>query len=108
MAPDLAVGEKIAQILGQVSKDIRKAPYVKKVILFGSYSKKSYTDESDIDIAVFIEDGAESILNEFKRVTFLCLGYGVDIQPQVFYEKELDEPIGIVEEIVESGVELIF
>lgn len=98
--------QNIKNVLTKFVEEILVADYVEKVILYGSYSKNTYNSNSDIDIAVFIKKDSVSILHEFKRVTFLALGHNADIQPQIFYSDELIDPVGIVEEILEYGIEL--
>lgn len=97
----------VYDILIPVVKRIKSESYVKKVYLYGSYCKGNYNEESDLDIAVFIDESKISIYEEYKRIAYLCLGYAIDIQPQVFSYDELCDPIGIVEEITENGVELV-
>ncbi|MHC9543698.1 MAG: nucleotidyltransferase domain-containing protein [Vulcanimicrobiota bacterium] len=41
-------------------KDIT-GPYLKKIILFGSYARKDYTSESDIDIMVLVDSDEDQI-----------------------------------------------
>ena len=62
---------------------------VKKAILFGSYAKGEATEESDIDIAAFVDnemsilnfcDIADKVINELgKNVDFI---YAADIIPR--------------------------
>lgn len=79
---------------------------IKRVILFGSYSCGTYTSQSDVDVAVFLEDGCAPLKDAYKAVSRIFGGYGLDFQPQVFYESESDSPIGILEEIFEHGIDI--
>lgn len=60
-----------------------------------------------MDIAVFIQNSNEVDVREvYKRLSNLCYEYPLDVQIQVFSESELLDPIGIVEEVIQYGIEL--
>lgn len=79
-----------------------------RVILYGSYSKGTFTKDSDIDLAIFIPDVCGSILDAYRTAVRICCAYGKDIQPQIFFTNELDMPIGIIEEILANGRDVTF
>jgi predicted nucleotidyltransferase len=82
-------------------------PEVRRIFLYGSYAQGRWNDESDIDIAVFIRNGEKEEIREvYKRLSALCYDYPLDVQIQVFFESELQNPMGIVEEITEYGIEI--
>lgn len=95
----------ISEIIKSVISAVEGKVRIKKVYLFGSYYNGTYTDDSDIDIAFFISSG-ENIFESYRKIIKITSRYPVDIQPQIFYESELDEKIGIVEEIIENGGEI--
>ena len=80
---------------------------VEKVVLFGSYARGNYTEDSDVDLAVF-----SSAFNNMTRVdglTFLlmqALDYQIDIQPQPYTMKDYIERTGLVDEIIKTGIEI--
>lgn len=81
--------------------------HIKRAIVFGSYAKGQFSNESDIDLAVFSDDfvGMEPI----ERFSFLFLAatdYDVDLQPLAFTTSDLIESVGIVEEILKTGIEI--
>ena len=104
------MGKIPKQIQGLIEDYVKKISNqipIKKAFLFGSYSKGTYNEESDIDIAIF-SDYFNS-MNRADGIYFLLLqamDYGVDIQPQAFTMKDYEEQLGIVEEIIETGIEL--
>lgn len=50
--------EKLNKILPEIEKSIREAfgEKVNKIILFGSYARGDYNEESDVDILVVVDD----------------------------------------------------
>ncbi len=79
---------------------------IKKIILYGSYSKGNYNDDSDIDLAFFINDINGNLRQAYNFILRLCSKYDFDVQPQVFYYYELEQPMGIIEEIVDFGIDI--
>jgi predicted nucleotidyltransferase len=80
-----------------------------RVMLFGSYAKGDFSKDSDIDIAVFLPSNFSNtdIVAINRLLCKLSSNYDTDIQTQVFLQDELLNPMGIVEEIVEYGIDII-
>lgn len=97
---------EIVSILRSLVKECQSIPQISKIILFGSYSKGNHTSESDIDVAFFVKETTASIFETYRSIAKISCRYTVDIQPQVFYESEQSEPLGIVEEIIEYGLDI--
>lgn len=93
-------------ILMDVCARIYRLPNVGKIILFGSYAKGDFSSESDMDLAVFFDTDRDCLLDEYRMVARICGNSEIDIQAQVFRLSELEEPCGIIEEIVTYGVEI--
>lgn len=98
-----ATQEIIVDYLKRVGNLIR----IEKVILFGSYARGQFNSESDIDLAVFSDDfmGMDAI-DRFRLLFLPATDYGVDLQPLAFTAKDLLEPAGLVEDIINTGVEI--
>ncbi|MFA5537558.1 MAG: nucleotidyltransferase domain-containing protein [Bacillota bacterium] len=80
---------------------------IEKAILFGSYAKGNFNDNSDIDIAIFSRHFTE--IGEKEAFMFLfmqTLDFKADLQPLAFTVEDYENPIGIVDEIIKTGVEL--
>ena len=83
-------------------------------MLYGSYAKNRWNQNSDIDLAVFISDpkhggssaGKESLRECYRLLSSYCYEYSLDVQLQVFHESELLNPMGIIEEVLECGIEI--
>ena len=76
-----------------------------KVILFGSYAKGNYNEDSDIDIAVVFYDYNNRM---DRQVELMKLTRGIDsrIEPHPFRENEFNLSNPIVNEIVKYGEEI--
>ncbi|MEQ8201931.1 MAG: nucleotidyltransferase domain-containing protein [Syntrophomonadaceae bacterium] len=80
---------------------------VDKVLLFGSYASGTFDDGSDIDLAIF-----SNYFQGMKRVdgiAFLlshALDYDLDIEPLAFTPDEYSERLGMVDEILKTGIEI--
>ena len=95
--------EIVIKYIQELSKDIT----IDKVIIFGSYAKNSYNEDSDIDIAIFSKDFKDS--SKIEDMSFLLIktsGLGIDLQPQPFTLEDYSNPEGLVKEILNTGVEL--
>lgn len=101
----IALPDDIKKIIDSVIDSAVKAVGVSKVYLFGSYYNGTYTEDSDIDLAFFIHNN-ECLLDAHRKIIRITSKYPIDIQPQIFYESELEEKIGIVGEILENGGEI--
>lgn len=78
-----------------------KYDYV-KIILFGSFVKGTYNDDSDIDIAVILKDYGN--LNDIQ-LELMRLRRKIDsrIEPHPFREKDFELSNPIVNEIIKYG-----
>lgn len=98
----ISLPDNIRDILDSVIKQAIECVKISRIYLFGSYYNGTHTEDSDLDIAFFIKTD-ESLLSAHRKIIKLTSKYPVDIQPQVFYECELKDGIGIVGEILENG-----
>jgi len=98
-----ALPNDIKKILVYVSSKIVKSEEVSEIMLYGSYAKGTWDAGSDIDMAVFLRDNIKDIHYFYKKFNRITMNSGYDFQIQVFNQFELQEPNGIVEEIVRFG-----
>jgi uncharacterized protein len=82
---------------------------VTSAVVFGSYANGNWTEESDIDLAVFSEDFSR--MDRVDAITFLLnrtLPYHLDIQPLAYdnqdLEREHENPF--IHEILTTGIKL--
>lgn len=102
------VPDEIVYILKCYVKDISEQLPGCRVLLFGSYAKGTFKKDSDIDIAVFLPSNylKKDLIRIFRLLCRLSGRYSCDIQPQIFFLDEFYNPTGIVEEIVEYGIDI--
>jgi predicted nucleotidyltransferase len=76
-----------------------------RIILFGSYAKGNFNDDSDIDIAVIFKDYSTSI---DMQLELMRLRRKIDsrIEPHPFRESEFELSNPIVNEIIKYGQEI--
>ena len=107
-APLAGIPEEIRDVVCSFTDGVRRTFPGSRVYLFGSYAKRTFHRNSDIDVAVFLPDvcGNGTLVSAFRKICALldCCDY--DIQPQVFSLEEFDHPSGIVEEIARWGIDL--
>ncbi|MGI6191961.1 MAG: nucleotidyltransferase family protein [Christensenellales bacterium] len=101
-----STAEIIHPLIHELAAEISRIPGVAKIVLFGSYAKGTQTPESDIDIAVFFDLDKTNFLNEYRALSKICCSFSQDVQVQAFGLNELEDPNGIVEEIVAFGIEI--
>ncbi len=105
--PMASILQEVLDIIKSYIKKISKEIPIKKAILFGSYAKGTYDNDSDIDLAIF-SDYFNS-MNRVDGTTFLliqAMEYDLDLEPIAFIGKEYDDRLGIVDEIIRTGVEI--
>jgi predicted nucleotidyltransferase len=76
-----------------------------KIILFGSYAKGNYNEDSDIDIAVIFKDYS-NLLD--MQLDLMRLRRKIDsrIEPHPFREIDFEQSNPIVNEIIKYGQEI--
>lgn len=97
------VVESVKQYIAKISSEIP----VKKAVLFGSFAKGHFHQDSDVDLAIF-SDYFEKI-SRVEGTTYLLIRaqeFDLDLEPIAFTEKEYEERSGIVDEILRTGIEV--
>ncbi len=102
------IPENIRNIVEDYLKDLSSEIQIDKAVLFGSYAKGNYDLDSDIDLAIFSDsfkdmDRIESIKYLLKRARKYR---GTDLQPISFTIQDYEEKLGIVEEVLNTGIEV--
>ena len=99
----------ILAMLKNLKNELISIEDIVSVVLFGSYNRGTYGKDSDIDIAVFVRNSAAGkMLMIFRQAVRCAAKYNFDIQILIFTASSLDNPIGIVEEIVEYGRDISY
>jgi len=74
-----------------------------RVYLFGSYAKKRFDDDSDIDLALVSDDFKGDIIQNMVRLMKLRRSVDLRIEPHPFVTSEFDVSNPFVNEIIKSG-----
>ena len=84
-----------------------------KIILFGSYARGDYSDESDIDVMLLVkcgEDEIKKIRKDFISIgSDLCLNYDIEISIMVFNEDYFNywkDVMPLFKNVVKEGVDI--
>jgi predicted nucleotidyltransferase len=99
----VGVDKIVADYIARVGKVLP----VERAILFGSHAKGKADANSDIDIAV-ISKAFDSMprVESFVLLMREARPLKADLQPLPFTPIDLEEPLGILEEILSTGVEI--
>ncbi len=101
------IPKNILEIIIKYIQELSKEISIDKVIIFGSYAKNNYNEDSDIDIAIFSKDFKNSsIIEDMSFLLIKTSGLGIDLQPQPFTLDDYSNPDGLVKEILDTGIEL--
>lgn len=71
-----------------------------------SFAQGTYNEQSDLDIAVFVRRDMPHHLEQYRQLATLGRTNVIDVQMQLFSVDELDDPCGIVEEVVQHGYDI--
>lgn len=80
---------------------------IKKIILFGSYAKRTHSQDSDIDLAIILkEKNSETELLFSETKENLEKRYKKEIQTHLITEKEFQQKNALNKEIVKDGIRI--
>jgi predicted nucleotidyltransferase len=100
--------EAVTELVKSYVNDVRRVLPVDKAVLFGSYTTRTATEQSDIDICFFLNsfDGKRRV-DILKDLLGLMRGYkGIFFEPVVFPTAEIHNDNPFVKEILRTGVEI--
>jgi len=110
----LTVEPKIEELFQRVERELKKllGEKLKKVILFGSYSRGDYDGESDVDMIALVDEPQPDERYETKLVdiiTDLSIEFGVLVSLFLENEKEYEETKNVeplLKTIEKEGIEI--
>ena len=102
------ISKNIRDIIKEYLEELSSEIKIDKAILFGSYAKGNYCSYSDIDLAIFSDsfkgkDRVENIKYLLKKARKYR---NVDLQPIAFTSQDYEEQLGIVGDILKTGIEI--
>jgi uncharacterized protein len=101
---DVRTNKKISDFISHVAK---RNPNLVKAFLFGSYAKKTDNKNSDIDLALIIEN-----LNDDERfdlqvqLMLLASDFDIRIEPHPISNQNFNFNNPFVAEIIKTGIEI--
>ena len=78
-----------------------------RLYLYGSYAKNTYTSESDIDLAIFLEKDDLDGFEEDSKLMKLRRNVDFRIEPHSFAKTDFDETNPYIREIIKTGERII-
>ena len=78
-----------------------------RLYLFGSYADDSYTPDSDIDLAVFLNTDSFDGFIEDVKLMHLRRKVDLRIEPHSFARSDFDETNPFIKEIITTGKRII-
>ena len=104
MAP---IPQTVMDIVREFVIKVGKEIPIKKAVVFGSYANGSFDEGSDVDVAIFLDYFENQ--SRVEGITYLlihAMEYKIDLEPIAFTNREYEQRLGIVDEIIRSGVEV--
>lgn len=95
----------VTEQVKQYTEIVKQNLDVKKVILYGSYAKGTAREDSDIDVAIIIDELKDDLLETESLLFRLRREIDARIEPILLEEK--DDASGFLEEILKTG-EIIY
>ena len=95
--------EKARKLVEQYAKVVIANMIVDKIILYGSYARGDYRENSDIDVAVVVskKNISNNILKQMGQLVTLTRDISIDIEPVLLIEEE--DKSGFLENIMQYG-----
>jgi uncharacterized protein len=101
---DKRTNKAISKYIESIAK---QNPRLSKVYLFGSYAKQTDRPESDIDIALIIENLKDDERFDLQvQMMVFASDFDIRIEPHPISSDELKKNNPFVSEIVKTGIEI--
>ena len=107
MAKKSISNKLIMEIVQKYVDKILENYNVEAIILFGSYTKGTEREDSDIDIAVVTDDIENDIFDEEVKLIALRRGIDYRIEPHIIRiqdYKEKNDPF--IKEVIDTGIKV--
>nr|WP_293833955.1 nucleotidyltransferase domain-containing protein [uncultured Arsenicibacter sp.] len=107
------IESKIEPIINEFKQELKKlyGNRLADLVLFGSYARGDFNEDSDIDLMVLLNDDHVSTFTEIRRIsdieTPLLLKYGMVLSPiPVSYTKYQTSSIPVYQEARRHGISI--
>lgn len=101
------INSKIEDTVFKYVKAICEQYKVEAIILFGSYAKGTEHEDSDIDIAIVIDEFKDNIIDE--EVEFMKIRKGIDyrIEPHIIRIEDYKKAsTPFIQEVINTGIKV--
>lgn len=98
---------KIEDIVNAYVELVKKEINVSSIYLYGSYAKGTYSEDSDIDIAVVGENFIGDPIEDTLKLMRIRRKVDTRIEPHPFRKSDFDLSNPYVQEIVRTGIKII-
>jgi len=100
------IDREIIEIIKKYMKKINQYYNVDAIILFGSYAKGTYDENSDIDIAIISSD-FEDIIEDGAKLIGLTWKIDTRIEPHPISKEDFDKvSTPFIKEVLDTGLML--
>ena len=107
----MAAGTDKKLIYEIISRYVERLPECKvdicRLYLYGSYARDSYHDDSDIDLAVFLNRDDIDAFEEDLMLMKLRWDIDLRIETHSFARSDFDETDPLIREIIETGERIL-
>lgn len=95
--------EKVKRLVDEYAKLVTNNMIVNKIILYGSYARGDYREDSDIDVAVVVPRSSlsKNILDDMAKLFKLRRNISTDIEPILLIDE--NDSSGFLESISKYG-----
>ncbi len=100
-----AVDINIINIVKKYIKEASKKFNIKEVYIFGSYAKGTNDEESDIDIAIVLDENIDTI-DTMIELMILTQNIDLRIEPHPFKKQDFEEGNPFIDEIKDTGLKV--
>ncbi len=94
--------EKVLSIAREYASSVRKVLPTRGIYLYGSYVRGTQNKDSDIDIAVIVDELPEDYQGTLTLLWKLTRGEGIDIEPVLL--KSDDDRSGFLTTVLKTGI----
>ena len=95
---------KAIEIAGRYAERVQGLFSTQSIVLYGSYAKGTARDDSDIDIAVIVDDLKTDYLDETARLYKLRREFDDRIEPLLL--ESGDDRSGFLQEVLRTGIRI--
>jgi predicted nucleotidyltransferase len=101
---DKQIIETVKKYVAAIEKDYK----IDGVYLFGSYAKGTQTADSDIDVAVLLQNGMDKRFEEMANLYKYTRGIDSRIEPHPYDAKEFkSKNVFLANEIMQTGIKIV-